>query len=83
MTEITSTAPTGEQFPLPTPQDEAGEILRVQALIADHRALNHEIVVVMGLGFAGSVMAGVIADSVRKGTDYISVPKAHKNIRSS
>ena len=62
-----STAPNGEQFPLPTQQDEATEILRLQALVADHRAQGHEIVVVLGVGFVGAVMAGIIADSVRKG----------------
>ena len=62
-----STAPNGEQFPLPSPQDEAAEILRLQALVADHRAQGHEIVIVLGVGFVGAVMAGIIADSVVKG----------------
>ena len=78
MTETTSTAPNGEQFPLPPQQDEAAEILRLQALVAEHRALGHEIVVVLGVGFVGAVMAGIVADSVRKpagmGTDLKSVP---------
>ena len=47
MIETTSTAPNGEQFPLPTQQDEAAELQRLQALVAD---------------------------SVRKGTDFKSVP---------
>lgn len=58
-----STAPNGEQFPLPTPQDEAAEILRLQALVAEQRALGREIVVVMGVGFVGAVMAGIVAAS--------------------
>lgn len=62
-----SVSPNGEKFPLPTPQDEAAEIQRLQALVADHRAQGHEIVVVLGVGFVGAVMAGIIADSVRKG----------------
>jgi len=79
MTETTSTAPSGEQFPLPTPADEAAELRRLQNLAAEHRKQNHEIVVVMGVGFVGAVMAGIIADSVRKpgkemGTDFKSVP---------
>ncbi|MFA5920978.1 MAG: hypothetical protein WC856_06770 [Methylococcaceae bacterium] len=53
-----STAPNGEQFPLPTPQEEAAEIQRLQALVADHRAQGHEIVIVLGVGFVGAVMAG-------------------------
>jgi hypothetical protein len=62
MTETTSTAPNGEQFPLPTQQDEAAELQRLQALVVDHRAQNHEIVVVMGVGFVGAVMAGIVAE---------------------
>jgi UDP-N-acetyl-D-glucosamine dehydrogenase len=62
-----STAPNGEQFPLPTPQDEATELDRLQKLVTDHRAQGHEIVVVLGVGFVGAVMAGIIADSVVKG----------------
>ncbi len=61
-----SVAPTGEQFPLPTPQDEAAEIARLESLVADHRAQGQEIVVVLGVGFVGAVMAGIVADSVRK-----------------
>ncbi len=45
MTETTSTAPNGEQFPLPTQQDEAAELHRLQALTTDHCAQGHEIVV--------------------------------------
>ncbi len=61
-----STSPTGEQFPLPTPQDEAAEIARLESLVAAHRAQGHEIVVVLGVGFVGAVMAGIVADSVVK-----------------
>ena len=61
-----STAPNGEQFPLPTPQEEAAEIQRLQALVTDHRAQGHEIVIVLGVGFVGAVMAGIVADSVQK-----------------
>ena len=68
MTETTSTAPNGEQFPLPTSQDETAELQRLQALTADHRAQGHEIVVVLGVGFVGAVMAGIVADSIDKTT---------------
>jgi len=63
-----STAPTGEQFPLPTPQDETAELRRLQALVAEHRAQGREIVVVLGVGFVGAVMAGIVADSLDKTT---------------
>ena len=62
-----SMSPSGEQFPLPTPQDEAAELDRLQKLVAEHRAQGQEIVVVLGVGFVGAVMAGIIADSVVKG----------------
>ncbi len=68
MTEPNSTAPNGEQFPLPTQQDEAAELQRLQVLVANHRAQGHEIVVVLGVGFVGAVMAGIVADSVDKTT---------------
>jgi UDP-N-acetyl-D-glucosamine dehydrogenase len=57
MAEITSTAPTGEQFPLPMPQDEAGEILRLQTLVADHRALHAAELVRDALRNIGKIVA--------------------------
>ena len=69
MTEtMLSTAPSGEQFPLPTPQDETAELRRLQALVAEHRAQGREIVVVMGVGFVGAVMAAIVADATDKKT---------------
>ena len=75
-----STSPTGEQFPLPTPQDEAAEIARLESLVAAHRAQGHEIVVVLGVGFVGAVMAGIVADSVVKeapSTQHTSLSPQH------
>ena len=59
-----SVSPAGEKFPLPAPQDDAREFARVQALAAQARAEGKEIVVVMGVGFVGAVMAAIVADSV-------------------
>ncbi len=59
-----SVSPAGEQFPLPGPEDDARELARVQALAAQARADGKEIVVVMGVGFVGAVMAAIVADSV-------------------
>ncbi|HTZ39580.1 MAG TPA: nucleotide sugar dehydrogenase, partial [Syntrophales bacterium] len=42
--------------------------MRLQAIAAKERRRGREIVVVMGLGFVGAVMAGVIADSVDRKT---------------
>jgi nucleotide sugar dehydrogenase len=67
-TDQNSISPSGEVFPLPTLEDYEKEFTRLQGLVKDHRAQGHEIVVVMGVGFVGAVMAGVIADSVDKET---------------
>ena len=63
-----STCPAGESFPLPQPEDYEREFTRLQKLVAEQRLLGREIVVVMGVGFVGAVMAGVVADSVDKRT---------------
>ena len=61
-----SVCPAGKAFPLPQDDEYAAEFQRLQALVAEHRRQGHEIVVVMGVGFVGAVMAGVVADSVDK-----------------
>ncbi len=58
-----SLSPTGEKFPLPTPEDYSKEFERLKRLVDDQRARGLEIVVVMGLGFVGAVMAAVVADA--------------------
>jgi UDP-N-acetyl-D-glucosamine dehydrogenase len=59
-----SICPSGEKFPLPAPEDYAMEFERIQKIVEKQQSLNREIVVVMGVGFVGSVMAAVVADSV-------------------
>ena len=59
-----SVCPSGEKFPLPAAEDYAKEFEKIQKLVEEQQSLNKEIVVVMGVGFVGSVMAGVVADSV-------------------
>ena len=63
-----SISPDGEAFPLPLPEDYQKEFKRLQKIVAAQRKEGREIVVVMGLGFVGAVMAGVVADSVQKST---------------
>ena len=63
-----SVSPEGQVFPLPTPKDHAREILRLQELVEAQRSRGREIVVVMGVGFVGAVMAGVVADAVHRET---------------
>jgi nucleotide sugar dehydrogenase len=61
-----SISPTGERFPLPTPTEYKAEFLRLKKLASQQRKAGREIVVVVGLGFVGAVMAAVIADSTDK-----------------
>jgi len=63
-----SVSPTGEKFPLPKPEDYAREYQRIEALVQAARKEGKEIVVVMGVGFVGAVMAAIIADTVDKKT---------------
>jgi len=59
-----STCPSGEKFPLPKAADYVSEFKKMQKLVEEQRLKNREIIVVIGVGFVGSVMAGVVADSV-------------------
>jgi UDP-N-acetyl-D-glucosamine dehydrogenase len=59
-----SVSPEGERFKLPQEEDYALEHDRLKAIVDARRQEGFEIVVVMGLGFVGAVMAGVVADSV-------------------
>ena len=63
-----SANPAGEEFPIPTEADYPAELARLEALVEQARGEGKEIVVVMGVGFVGAVMAAVIADTVDKQT---------------
>jgi nucleotide sugar dehydrogenase len=63
-----SISPEGERFGLPDEAAYRAELERLQALVKEEKEAGREIVVVMGLGFVGAVMAGVVADSVNKET---------------
>jgi nucleotide sugar dehydrogenase len=58
-----SVSPSGEEFALPAPEDYAAEFERVEALARSAKAEGKEVVVVMGVGFVGAVMAAIIADA--------------------
>jgi nucleotide sugar dehydrogenase len=58
-----SLSPTGEKFPLPSAEDYIKEFERLKQVVSEQQALGREIVVVMGLGFVGAVMAAVVADA--------------------
>ena len=57
-----SISPDGEKFQLPEPNDYAKEHERLKHIVQEQRKLGREIVVVMGVGFVGAVMAAVVAD---------------------
>ena len=59
-----SLCPAGKSFQLPNEEDYDKEFKRLQKLVQEQRLMGREIVVVVGVGFVGAVMAGVIADSV-------------------
>src|SRR5512147_3016425 len=63
-----SISPDGEKFPLPGEAEYAAEFKRLEKLVAEQRAMGREIVVVVGVGFVGAVMAAVVADTIDKGT---------------
>jgi nucleotide sugar dehydrogenase len=63
-----SISPEGERFPLPEREDYPQEFARLETLVGAERARGREIVVVVGVGFVGAVMAAVVADSADKKT---------------
>jgi len=62
MTEY-SVSPTGERFEIPGRDDYVAEFERVESLAEAARREGKEIVVVMGVGFVGAVMAAIVADT--------------------
>ncbi len=66
----TSVSPQGEVFELPSGAEYATEYERVRDLAEAARARGQEVVVVMGVGFVGAVMAAIIADCT--GDDGVS-----------
>jgi nucleotide sugar dehydrogenase len=58
-----SISPSGEKFALPEKSDYADELKRIESLVIEARSQGKEIVVVMGVGFVGAVMAAIVADT--------------------
>ena len=63
-----SVSPSGEKFPIPSKSDHLAEMANLEKLASAARDDGMEIVVVMGVGFVGAVMAAIIADTVDKKT---------------
>ena len=66
MASQTSLSPSGESFTLPVKSDYDTELRRIEQLVNQARNKGQEIVVVMGLGFVGAVMAAIVADTKDK-----------------
>jgi nucleotide sugar dehydrogenase len=63
-----SASPAGEKFELPKSEEYITEFKRVEALAQAARDEGKEVVVVMGVGFVGAVMAAIIADTTDRKT---------------
>ncbi len=63
-----SLSPDGTRYPLPSEEDCRLELTKMEKLVAEARGRGQEIVVVMGVGFVGAVMAAIVADTVDKKT---------------
>jgi nucleotide sugar dehydrogenase len=63
-----SVNPAGEKFRIPEKGEYAAEFKRIQKQAARARKEGQEIVVVMGVGFVGAVMAAIVADTTDKKT---------------
>jgi UDP-N-acetyl-D-glucosamine dehydrogenase len=61
-----SVSPEGEKFAVPEKGAYAGEFKRIESLAKAARSEGKEVVVVMGVGFVGAVMAAIVADTVDK-----------------
>ena len=64
MNDLVSKSPEGIEYALPKKEDYKEEFKRIQKLVDKARELGQEIVVVMGVGFVGSVMAAIVADTI-------------------
>jgi nucleotide sugar dehydrogenase len=67
MAKQVSVSPAGEPFAIPDKNEYAREYQRLERLAAQARKNGQEVVVVMGVGFVGAVMAAIVADTVHKG----------------
>jgi nucleotide sugar dehydrogenase len=63
MHATTSISPSGESFALPVKSDYEKELVHIKQLVTAAREEKKEIVVVIGLGFVGAVMAAIVADT--------------------
>ncbi len=65
-TRAVSVSPAGESFAIPRQAHYAAEYRRLEKMAATARSEGKEVVVVMGVGFVGAVMAAIVADTTDK-----------------
>jgi nucleotide sugar dehydrogenase len=65
-----SVSPLGEKFEIPRQDDYDKEFQRLEELTARAKEENKEIVVVMGVGFVGAVMAAIVANTKDEKGNY-------------
>ncbi len=58
-----SITPKGEKFELPGREEYGPELERIENLVKQAKDRDQEIIVVMGVGFVGAVMAAIVADA--------------------
>jgi UDP-N-acetyl-D-glucosamine dehydrogenase len=63
MAEQFSVSPDGTRYPLPKKEEYKQELIRIEKLVKQARKNVQEVVVVMGVGFVGAVMAAIVADT--------------------
>ncbi len=61
-----SISPSGEKFVIPSKKEYATEMRRLQRRVKKAHGQGQEVVVVMGVGFVGAVMAAIVADTSDK-----------------
>lgn len=67
---VYSKSPAGENFAVPSKKDYEKEFQHLQELTTKAKRENKEIVVVMGVGFVGAVMAAIIANTKDEKGNY-------------
>lgn len=65
-----SVSPSGEKYPIPKPEDYEKEMEYIRERVDQAKKEGKEIVVVMGVGFVGAVMAAIVADTKDEKGNY-------------
>ncbi len=60
---VYSITPQGEKFALPQAEEYGPELQRIERLVKQAKENGQEIIIVMGVGFVGAVMAAIVADA--------------------